>query len=441
MLQDILEKWNAAEVSAMDVYSDMFRLGEGYIQKAGEKETKQGNPLVYMKNRNRSKGQYRVLLEDTFPEILQEAQEADFAIINGITYFGRKNLQAAAHMMYAMIFDLDGVTDVTLNNFLSGAIRAEAYPVPNYIALSGHGVHLYYLFEFPVPLYPNIKVQLKELKYALTMKMWNPYTSTDDKPQFQGINQGFRPIGGKTKLDGIRVRAFELNKHPFTLKQLYRYVEGMVTVEIDESKLYKETRLTLEEAAERYPQWYQKRIVEGNTNRGHWTCKRDLYDWWKRRIEVGAAYHHRYFCIMMLAIYAVKSGIDYEELEQDARDLIPFMNSINAADPFTEADVQSALECYDERYCTFPRDDIARLSAIPIQANKRNGRPQKLHLQRARAVQAIDFPSGEWRNTKGQPSKRDIVEQWQRDNSGRRKADCIRETGLDRKTVSKYWNA
>ena len=438
MLDDVLKKWGASEVTAMTVYSDIFRIGEGYIQRTGDDHNGVSNPLVYMKNANREKGAYRILLEDTFEETLKEAQEADFAIVNGLTYFGRKNLSAAAHKMYAMIFDLDGVTDSTLNNFLSGAILAGAYPVPNYVALSGHGIHLYYLMEEPVPLYPNLKIQLKELKYTLIQKMWNPYTSTDD-PQLQGINQGFRPIGGKTKLPEIRVRAFRLNTHPFTLGQLCSYVSA--TIQIDEGKLYKESKLTLEQAKVKYPLWYQKRIVEGDTSKGHWTCKRDLYDWWIRQIKAGAAFHHRYFNIMCLAIYGMKSGIPEEEVTRDAYDLIPFMNNIAPGEPFTESDVQSALEAYDERYYTFPRDDISKLSGIPIEANKRNGRQQKIHLERARAVQEIDYPDGEWRNQNGRPSKRDQVEQWQYDHPDGRKCDAIRDLRIDRKTVSKYWRS
>ena len=70
-------------------------------------------------------------------------------------------------MLKAIIFDLDGVTPKSLNAFLNGAFEADAYPIPNYIALSGHGVHLYYLFEYAIPLYPNIKMQLKAFKYAI----------------------------------------------------------------------------------------------------------------------------------------------------------------------------------------------------------------------------------------------------------------------------------
>ena len=164
MLEDILKKWDGYEVSALEVYSDVFHLGEGLIQKeSDETRNMKANPLAYWSNKTEKQGHYRILFEDTFPEILKELQEADFCIVNGLSYFGRRNRQANASKMFALIFDLDGVSDSNLNNFMSGAVRAGAYPVPNYVILSGHGVHLYYVFEDPVPLYPNIKIQLKEL--------------------------------------------------------------------------------------------------------------------------------------------------------------------------------------------------------------------------------------------------------------------------------------
>lgn len=259
MLEDVLKKWGAKEVPAMEVYSNIFQLGEGYIQKYDkESENMKANPLGYYRNADKGKGHYRIFFEDTFEDTLKELQEADFAIMNGISYFGRRNLQAHASKMYAMIFDLDGQTDTTLNNFLSGAFAKDwdIYPLPNYIVLSGHGIHLYYVFDTPIPLYPNIKIQLKNLKYALTEKMWNPYTSEIKKPQYQGINQGFRVIGGKTKIEGVRARAFEVNTHPFSLKQLCECVEEQYR--IDESKLYKESKLSLAEAKKKYPEWYEK---------------------------------------------------------------------------------------------------------------------------------------------------------------------------------------
>lgn len=350
MLEDILKKYGGVEVSAMDVYSDIFHLGENEIQRRNEeKGIYKSNPLGYWKNDKDSKGHYRILFDDTFEETLKEFQEADFCIMNGLSYFGRKNVQEHASKMYAMIFDLDGVTDETLGNFLHSCFSDfTIYPLPNYIILSGHGVHLYYVFEYPIPLYPNIKIQLKELKYSLTTKMWNRYTTKHwERVQYQGINQGFRVIGGKTKIEGVRVRAFSLNTHPYCLEQLNQYVPK--DKRIDETKLWKESKLTLAQAKKKYPEWYNKRVVRGE-KQGTWTCKEDLYNWWIRKIQEGASVGHRYFCVMCLAIYGVKSGISKKQVEKDAIELIPFLNGMSDTEPFTESDVKSALECFDERY-------------------------------------------------------------------------------------------
>lgn len=450
MLEDVLKKWGGKEVSAMEVYTNIFKLGEGCIQKYNaESENLKANPLGYYKSDNKDSGHYRIFFEDTFEETLHELQEADFAIVNGLSYFGRRNMQEYASKMYAMIFDLDGQTDTTLNNFLSGAFSKHwnIYPLPNYIILSGHGIHLYYVFDVPVPLYPNIKLQLKNLKYALTEKMWNPYTSEIKKQQFQGINQGFRVIGGKTKIEGVRVKAFEMNTHPFSLLQLCEYVGEQY--KIDESKLYKESKLSLAQAKKKYPEWYEKRVIQKDRTAKKWDIQGKvhgknplaLYDWWKKKMEVGATFHHRYFCIMCLVIYGVKASVPYEQIKQDAYNYIEFMNLIAPDNEFTKADVDSALECYDERYCTFPINDISKLASIEIIKNKRNGRKQVEHLENIRAIRDLEMKrkGKRWTDRNGRPSKQAIIEQWQQSHPEGKKAECIRDTGLSKPTVYKFW--
>lgn len=438
MLQDVLNKWGAVEVAPIELYTDVFHLGEGMLQKErelpGEFKT---NPIALCSKDG--KMFRRILFEDRFEEILEELKEADFAFLNGCTYFGRTNAVANVSKMYALIFDLDGVTDKTLNAFFSGAFNAKAYPIPNYVVLSGHGVHLYYLFEYPVPLYPNIKLQLKKYKYALTTRVWNAYTSTIEKPQYQGINQSFRIPGTKTKEGSKMTYAvpYRLHNHPFCFDELNEFVPE--EDKIDETKLYKESSMTLNEAAKKYPEWYQKRVIEKQP-KGTYTCKKDLYDWWIRKIREGAAYHHRYFCIMCLCIYAVKCGVSEEELREDIKQLMPFLNELNPDEPFTETDVESALDCFEERYKTFPRNDISKLSGIVIKANKRNGRTQEVHLGRARAVQMYDDPEGKWRNKEGRPSAEQIVREYRETHPEARKTDCIRETGLSKPTVYKWWD-
>lgn len=452
MLEDVIKEWGGHEVTPIEVYSDVFKFGEGYIQKENEeKGGYRANPVAYYRNEGCEHGHYRVMFEDTFEETLKELQEADFCILNGLTYFGRKNVQTHASKMFAMIFDLDGVTDDTLFAFFSGAYRAKAYPIPNYVILSGHGLHLYYLFEDPIPLFPNLKMQLKEFKYALTERIWNGYTSTYESRQKQGINQGFRVIGGKTKKDAPekRVRAFKLNEKTFTLNQLSEYVPKEKAV--NDRKLFRESKMSLKEAQEKYPEWYEKVVLGKDKTRTRWKIEEKvhgdnpyaLYDWWKERMARGATYTHRYFCVMCLAIYGAKCNVPYEQVKQDAYDLVPSLNNINPQKPFTKEDVDSALECYDLRYCTFPIRDIQHISAISFDKNKRNGRKQSDHLKVARYVRdEINGHADTWRNKDGRPvgsgTKEQAVAEYVSAHPEASVSEIAKALGVSRPTVYKY---
>lgn len=444
MLSDILEKWGGVKVCPLEVYKDIFKLGDGYVQKENEpKGQYKANPIAYYKNNDEEHGHFRIMFEDKFEEIYKnELVNADFCVMNGLTYFGAKYVSAHASKMYAMIFDIDGVTDASLNNFFYAAFNKDFdyYPLPNYVALSGHGVHLYYVFEEPISLFPYLKLQLKDLKYSLIEKMWNPNTSEDKKIQKQGINQPFRILGGKCKEDAPleRVEAYRIDTHPISIEYLNRFVP--TKIQIDEKKLFKESKMTLEEAKEKYPEWYEKRVLNGQ--RTYWDVKTDLYYWWIRQIQKednGATYGHRYFCVMVLVIYGIKCGISREEIKQDAIDLLPYLNGLNTDKPFTKEDIKSAMECYDERYNTFPLKDIEKITNIRIERNKRNGRKQERHIRIMNAIRELEYPDGSWRNKDGRPTAEQKVKEWQQEHPQGRKVDCIRDTGLSKPTVYKWW--
>ena len=201
-------------------------------------------------------------------------------------------------------------------------------------------------------------------------------------------------------------------------------------------------RLSLAEAKEKYPDWYERRIVK-KERRGRWTVKRDLYDWWLHRIGDEIRVGHRFYGIMTLAIYAKKCGISEDELRRDAFSLLKPYDDMSVEDinRFTKDDVVCALEMFNEDYVTFPRDDIAKLSGLTMPVNKRNWRKQEEHLGRARAVQAFDDPNGNWRNKEGRPLAQDRVYEWRQQHPEGRKADCHRDTGLDPKTIRKWWDS
>ena len=197
--------------------------------------------------------------------------------------------------------------------------------------------------------------------------------------------------------------------------------------------------MTLAEAKRKYPEWYERRIVEGKP-RGTWTCKRDLYDWWKRRLASEIKTGHRYYGVMALAIYAKKCGIPYDELEDDAMGLVDVMERLtdDESNHFTEADVLCALEMYNDDYYTFSVDAVEKFTDIRIERNKRNGRKQALHLKLARTTKQI-LKEESVMKPEGRPSKQAAVEDWQRQNPDKRKCDCARELGISRPTIDKYW--
>lgn len=128
-----------------------------------------------------------------------------------------------------------------------------------------------------------------------------------------------------------------------------------------------------------------------------------------------------------------------ETLEEDAYGLIPFMNT--KGDEFTEDDVLHALEAYTDSYITYPIDTIVWRTGIPIEKNKRNGRKRSDHVKLMNFVRDEINGNKDWRNKEGRPDKSFMVAAWRAGNPEGTKAACIRETGLSKKTVYRWWSA
>lgn len=445
VLSEIIERYGGREEAPMELYTDVFHLGEGLIQREGEPPGEfKANPLIIGHSGGEGGRMHRkIMFEDTFAETLAEFQDMDWAFMSACTYFGRSNSAERQSKLYALVFDIDGVEDSNLNNFFSGALAGGAYPVPQHVVLSGHGVHLYYVLDEPLDLYPNIKTQAKELKYSLTRRLWNRYTSTIEEPQYQGINQSFRVPGSRTKEDAAipRCTAYRVNTHRVSIGDLNGFVDEPSRVDL--GKRYRESHMDAVEAKAKYPEWYA-RVVEGG-ERGQWIVKRDLFEWWLRKVRAGATYGHRYFCIMALAIYAAKCGI-YErgEVKAAAMGLVPYLDSLNPDHPFTEADVDSALECLDGRYTTFPRSDIARLTDIEIPANKRNGRKRATHIaivNNMRKFARDELGEDSYANNgrpRGSGTKRNLIRAYASEHPEANHSEIARALGVSRPTVIKW---
>ena len=201
--------------------------------------------------------------------------------------------------------------------------------------------------------------------------------------------------------------------------------------------------LSLAEAKKKYPEWYEKRVVRGE-KKGRWHIKRDLYDWWLRKIQSGeVSVGHRYWCLSVLASYGIKCDIPEDEVLTDALELLPMFDNISDDEHnhFTKRDVLDAMNMYQENYVTYSRAEVERVSGISVPPNKRNGLKQNQHLYLARRrkedMKAIDLPM---KAPEGRPDKAEIVEEWRKSHPDGKKADCIRDTGLSKPTVYRWWS-
>lgn len=451
MLVDILQKYDYFEVTPMEAYSDIFQLGSGLLQQAGETSGQfKTNPLIYMKNHNEKQGHYRIMYEDEFEQNLRMASEYDFAIMNCLTYFGRSNTMDRANKMFALAMDIDGQTDQTLELFIRYAIAMHRFPQPNYIALSGSNIHAYWVYEEPVNLYPATKLQLKEFKYALTRRCWNGDTSTIKKPQFQPLNQGFRPFGCKTKKEGVCVRVFRCDAPKVTIESMNAALASYSPESLVDPQLkYMPAKTSLDDAKRQWPDWYERIVIQGDKP-SNWAVNRALYEWFKEQIPEHGEHHHRYFCLMCLSVLGARCSfydakknpnpVTFDEVKRDCYALKPILDDMAPGDPITENDIKSALEGFDVSLSRMKLETVSGMSGVPIQRTKRNGRKQEVHLKIARATQDVIDPDGDWRNKNGAPIKANQVYDWRQANPEGNKSQCARATGLSRSTVIKWWN-
>lgn len=382
-----------------------------------------------------------------------------------VSYFGKSRVAANARFLHAFAIDLDGVGVQELKNMLKqfrngrdpkfAADKWVSLPQPTFLVNSGTGFHLYYVLDQPIPLIPRIVPFVQEIKAMLTDYIWRDTVSTLEDVQHQGIYQPFRMPGTPTKLNGKAAGSKIKDKYeavafvhngedgkPWRCSLDYLLGYAGVRGGKDRAELIELMRTAgrtpIERAKKLWPEWYQARIVEGKAP-GRWTCKRDLYDWWLGEVETKATDHHRYWCLNVLAAYARKCGIPYDELEADALALVPTLEGLTVREDnhFTEDHALAAIEAYyDPIIHKLTRERIERRTAIELPKNKRNGRSQAKHLEGARAIR--DINNDNWREGNGRKPKADLVRKYAAEHPGANHSEIARALGISRPTVIKW---
>lgn len=442
--EKLMNERGFSEVKPKEFYRALFPAGS--LQRSiGDGK---GN-VIASQLRPKGEGKTRQWIVDDTLERLDKVVGDSFGLIPPISFFGKSHTKENAHQLFAMVIDIDYVGLQQLKNMLK-QFGNGVQLCPSFLVSSGKGVHLYYLFQEPIELYHNMEKTLAELKEALIRRNWNDTSSIrPDNPDITGIYQGFRCVGSLSKLgEGFPVKAWQLTDQRYTLEEIKASIPSC---KVDLSLIYEKPKqekrkkgITLEEAKELYPAWYQLKIVEGQSLRRTWTCKPALYEWWKHKMSDEVKVGGRYFSIMALCAYGLKCGISERQIKQDAYSFLEHLESLTDDEDnhFTKSDIQDAFKALkaDNRFLSTiaSRAWIEKTTKVSIPPNKRNYRKQEVHLKIARATLVI-MNEDNGKSLQGRPEKAKIVEGWQRQHPEGKKIECERETGLSRHTVLKWW--
>lgn len=440
------------EVSPHDFYRELFP--EGSLQERQGANDGKAN-IIATQVRPSGKGKTRQWVVTDDLKLLDKVVGDPFGLIPPISFYGKTHTKANAHELYAVVIDIDYVGKQQLKNLLKqfgNGVQLQ----PAFLVSSGKGVHVYYFLKEPIPLYHNLEEMFKELKEAFIHRLWNDTSSIrPDEPDITGIYQGFRCVGSQSKLGKeYPVRAYRISHNRYDLDDMQaffkRWHKDVDLTRLKEKPGRKPGKKTMpiDKAKELYPEWYQKRIVEGKPNQKRkWVCNPALYEWWKGKIQNEVAVGGRYFSIMALCAYGLKCGISEWQIRRDAYAFLDHLETLTEDEDnhFKRSDVSDALKALKaskkELTHLSTREWIEQQTKVEIPPNKRNGRKMIAHQAYRRGIKELKINLGEddW-NKGGRPDKAQTVREWREAHPDGRKVDCIKETGLSKPTVRKWWN-
>ena len=397
-----------------------------------------------------------------------------------------------ARYLFGLAIDVDKVYVKNLK-YLHLHIDQGHYPEPTMLVTSGTGIHLYYCFDTPVRITRENLFLLNMFKHSVTCMMWSYNgTSQQRKVEVHNIGQGYRFPDTMTKFDRV-VLGWKRSEEPcyYTIRELNEYVKEWRKnrpEQFDETKvladatikylengckknclnnkelreLEKDLRMpahwSLNTAREKFgEEWYEYVKEHGSKD---WDYKERLYYYWLKRLQYGAdsgtgvSIGHRYWCIYILACWAFNCKIPFAQLQRDAYSLMEnFNNLVDDEDkhvPFTIRDCNAALNVYKERKKSGNRKAIRlsrvstqRITGLRIEPNKRNYNDIHKHGQyriNKRKEYANEYGKN-WKDTiTGRPSKEQLVADWRAAHPEGTQYSCVKELGIDKKTVRKWWH-
>lgn len=394
------------QVSAWSMYEDIFG------------DTEQVFPVVIIDEGEASKHILPLPLE----EAIERSATRNDMLLGGCSYFNNWISKKSAKDLYTFIIDMDNVYSGTLLNALQRdwyTASGEYLPKPTYIVNSGTGLHLYFVLDEPIPNYNTSREDIDRVYRALAVQQTTKRVYL--RKQVQWFGQDFRMAGGLNKYDWENT--------------VFRIGEKWDIDELAKAVGFPDVHFV------RYGEKRVKKPSQKQSGRGKrkgWRTNRAFYDHALQGCRDKTKEGNRYTSMCALSVIAWKCGVPAEELEQDLLALLPEYNK-GAQRLVKEKEVYSAMKMYNDKAMLTQRESLENWQGWEYKPIKRNGRKRAQHIKIMNAIREIEHPDGEWRNKQGAPTAEQTVREWQEAHPEGRKADCVRDTGLSRPTVYKWW--
>lgn len=360
-------------------------------------------------------------------ELIDYAAGKDGVFLSTCTYFKDYYNSKGLMDVYAFVVDLDscwsGGLDSILKNGWQNSSRGNYHLPPTYIVNSGTGLHLYYVLKRPVPAFSKQMLEIKNLyrKLAVHQSM-RPFVGA--KPEVHWVGQTFRVPGSSSK-QGMRVRAFKMD-----FGRKYDIQELAEQYGVTYQFRYRGEH-------EDYPE-HEKKQHSGIKKKG-WHTNRAFYDYCIRNIPDKTQQGHRYMTMCALSAIAFKCDVPKWQLKEDlARFLIDWNKGKVGHDRVERWEITAAMKMYNERAWEMRREVIEEYFGWEFKPIKRNGRKRADHVKVMNTMRLLKKQLGEEVND-GRPSAEQKVKEYRAAHPEARKTDCIRDTGLSKPTVYKWW--
>lgn len=409
----------------------------------------------------------------TIEEMITSSVEYGNVYVAPASFFRNCNITKCLKSLYAIVVDFDGDkrgVSVDLLKWLLERIfvNEDDLPSPTFVTNSGKGLHLFWVFDKPVPMFNENKRTMSELYKAIHQKL----ADYNAKPQKHHFAQAYRVVGSRTKLNKTttafrtgEVLPAETLLKDFGIEKNLIWSEGEKKEKMEPSesmlKLAENIEKTLGVVCENKDDWdYVHTYISENKKAFSETFKLNQSErfrknegtgwgspiWYatmKDRIIKDTPEGNRYTSLMALTVIGYKCNIPFETVKKDIDDIIIKwqMRPKSFEVRFHEEYRDRIDNMYSEKFKKVRKVQLEEWLGFKMtSSSKRNGRKRAEHIKLMNFVRDELNQNKTWnKEGNGRKPKKDIVQQWREEHPDGRKADCIRDTGLTKPTVYKWW--